>query len=711
MGRTHDLEETARLLDEHRMVTITGAGGCGKTRLSLELAGRMPGACPDGAWLVELASLEDPSLVPASAAAALGVHQTPGISTLDALLQFLGEKRVLLVLDNCEHLVDACADLAERMLEACPRVRILATSREPLRVEGEALYALAPLGLESDAVLLFVDRARAMLPAFHLDETNRDAIHEICRRLDGIPLAIELAAARVKTLPVGKIRDLLHDRFRLLTRGSRNAPPHQATLRALIDWSYDRLDAPEQAVFRRLSVFRGAWTLDAVETVAAGGDVEALDALDLFTRLVEKSLIARDPTVQTTGSARYSMFETVRAYAREKLHASVEEERMALRRYRDHVVALSVEGEQGLRGPDQAAWSVRLGEALDDVRSVLELVAHEPDGAEAGLALAGSYWLQWLNRGLWEEGRDAIARALAHPGANRESAGFGMALIAAGTLVYRMGDLDRARELYQDALSVLSRVGTDPQVGSAYRNLGNIAFGRGENDEAERLYEMSLDHYRRANSTVGIAGCLNNLSVIALAREDVDRVETLQSEALRIFETSGIRDQMCLCLFQLGIAAYVRGDYDLSRARYDRAVGLARELDHNWNMMAALTNTAGLELARGRTGEVRTLLVECMSRLKDMRDPAIALPVLEQVADVAADTHPGESAGILAAATALRVALQMPLLSYERPALRSLEARLAKTLGEKELARAREAGERLSLEAALAVAQELLSRH
>jgi len=712
VGRGHDLTETARLFDEHRMVTITGAGGCGKTRLSLELAGRLLGTFPDGAWWVELAALADPLLVAASAAAALGVHEAPGTGTLDALLRFLGEKRALIVLDNCEHVVDASAEFAVRVLKACPHVRILVTSRESLRVEGEAVYALAPLGVAGaaagDAVSLFVDRARALVPSFQLDETNRDAVHEICRRLDGIPLAIELAAARVKTLEVEKIRDLLDDRFRLLTRGSRTTQPHQATLRALIDWSYDRLDPREQAVFRRLSVFRGAWTLDAAETVAAGGEVDELDVLDLFTRLVEKSLITRDLTVQGDGSARYHMLETVRAYAREKLHASSDEERMSMRRYRDYVVALSVEGEQGLRGPDQAIWSVRLGEALDDVREVLELVAHEPDGAEAGLALAGSHWLQWINRGQWEEGRDAILRALAHPGANRDSARYGMALVGAGTLVYRMGDLDRAREFYQEALSVLSRVGTDQQIGSAYRNLGNIAFGRGENDEAERRYEASLGHYRRANSTLGIAGCLNNLSVVALAREDVDRVETLQSEALQIYEASGIRDQICLCLFQLGIAALIRRDYDLSRARLDRAMAIARELDHNWNVMAALTNTAGLEIARGRTEEARALLAECLSRLKDMRDPFIALPILEQVADVAADTHPAESATVLAAATTLRAALKMPLLSYEGRAMRSLETRLTEALGEEDLARAREAGERWSMEAALSAAQTLL---
>jgi non-specific serine/threonine protein kinase len=746
VGRARDLEETARLLKEHHLVTITGTGGCGKSRLSLEVASRVQAACPDGVWLVELASLADPSMVPASAAAAFGVTQTPGTSQLDALLQFLGEKRALVVLDNCEHLADACADLAGRVLATCPRVRILTTSRESLRVEGESVYALSPLGLpqvgpqhgpsssrgfattapvrsptptparpgsarvneDTDAVLLFVDRARAVLPSFTIDDVNRAAVHEICRRLDGIPLAIELAAARVKTLPVEKIRDLLDDRFRLLTRGSRTVQPHQATLRALIDWSYDRLDPREQAVFRRLSVFRGAWALDAVEAVAAGGDVEALDVLDLFTRLVEKSLVVRDVAAQSAGSTRYYLFETVRAYAGEKLHESGEEERDALRRHRDYVVSLSVEGEQGLRGRDQAQWDARLRDAVDDVRSVLEFVAHEPDGAEAGLRLVGSFWFYWLNRGMWREGSDATARALAHPAADPNSMPFGRALVGAGNLAFRMGDLERAQGLYAHALPVLSSVGTDVQVGSVYLNLGNIAYSRGEYDEAERMFETSLGRYRRANATVWIAGCLTNLSALALAREDIDRVETMQSEALAIYEAAGIRDQIGLSLLQLGIAGYVRGEHALARARWERALTLGRELDNGWLIIAALSNFAFLELIEGRLQEAREVLIECVSRLQDMRDPAVALAVLEAVAGVAADASPAEAAALFAGAAALRGSFHMPLPSYERPPLQRLEARLAKALGENERARAQAAGERMSLDAALAVAQALL---
>ncbi len=719
IGRDHDLEQLTQLLDQHRMITITGTGGCGKTRLALELAGGMRARCADGVWLVELASLADPSWVPGTVATALGVQSAPGVPVWEALLQFLRNRALLLVLDNCEHLVDACADLVARIVAGTAQTRVLATSRESLRIAGEAVYALAPLALaagapgtpageECDAVRLFVDRARLVAPAFQLTEATRPAVHEICRRLDGIPLAIELAAARVKLLPVEKIRELLDDRFRLLTQGSRGAPPHQATLRTLLDWSYDRLDAREQAVFRRLAVFRGVWTLDAVEAVALGADVEPCDALDVFTQLAEKSLVVRDAAGRDVDAARFHMYETVRAYAREKLAASGDEEADALRRYRAYIVALSIEGEQGMRGRDQVRWTARLADVVDDVRAVLALAAADPAGAEDALALTGSFWFFWFTRGMWHEGSAAVARALAHPGADPASRSYGRALVAAGNLAYRQGDLDAAWDFQTRALGVLAGAGTDIQVGSVHLNLGNIAFSRGEYDAAGLAWERSLALYRRADATVWVAGCLTNLSALAVAREDVETIETMQSEALGIYEAAGIHDQICLSLLHLGIAAYVRGDLALCRARWERALALAREIGNGWNAMGALENLAFLELGCGRLAEARALLLACMDYLTDMRDPAIALPVCEAVAGVAAGTQPAEASRLLAAATELRTRLSMPLLSYESASLAALRTRLAALLGQAAWERAHAAGTRLSLDEALSLAQALL---
>jgi predicted ATPase len=709
VGRAGDLAETARLLGEHRLVTLTGAGGCGKTRLALETAARVQDDFPGGTWFAELAPLADPERVPATVATALGTKLTPGMPAVDALVATLADRPpLLLILDNCEHVLDGCVDLVRRLLADCPGVRVLVTSREALRVEGERVSALAPLPPETDAVQLFVERAAAVQAGFAIDATNRDAIHEICRRLDGIPLAIELAAARTRVLPVDKIRDLLSDRFRLLTRGSRDAQAHQSTLRALIDWSFDRLDALEQAVLRRVSVFRGAWSLEAVEAVAAGGDVEPWDALDVFTRLVEKSLVVRDRAAQGTGSARYSLYETVREYAHEKLAERPEEARETRARLRDYIVALTAAGDPGLRGRDQAQWAARLADALDDVRAVLNAAAADPQGADTAARVAGNYWLAWMNRGMWKECADEVARAIAHPGADKASAPYAKALVVSGNVAFRLGDLDRAEEQYRLALAVMEKVGTDVQVGMVHMNLGNIAFTRGQHDDAQARYETALGFFRRAGDPIWIAGVLNNLSVIAIGREDVDQLETLQNEALAIYEAAGIRGSVGLGLLQLGIASYLRGDYAQSRERWQRGLDLGRELGNQWLVLALTNNLASMELTVGRFAEARALMLECVAGLKDMPDPAISLPVLESAARWCAESDPLRAARLLGAAVGNREALGTPLLPYERRLVDAIVAELVAKLGEEAYRSAAAGGARLTIDEGLAEAELVL---
>jgi predicted ATPase len=711
VGRAGDLAETARLLGEHRLVTLTGAGGCGKTRLALETAARLQERFPGGTWFAELAPLADPERVPATVATALGTKLAPGMPVMDALAATLAERKpLLLILDNCEHVLDGCAPLVRRLLEDCPGVRILVTSREALRVEGERVYALAPLAPETDAVQLFVERARAVEAGFAFDATNRDAIHEICRRLDGIPLAIELAAARTRVLPVRKIRDLLSDRFRLLTRGSRDTQAHQSTLRALIDWSFDRLDPLEQAVLRRVSVFRGAWSLEAVEAVAAGGDVEPWDALDVFTRLVEKSLVVRDLSAEGTGSARYSLYETVREYAHEKLAERPDEARETAARLRDHIVALTAEGDPGLRGRDQARWAARLADALDDVRAVLNAAAADPQGADTALRVAANYWLAWMNRGMWKECADEVARALAHPGADRSSGPYGKALLVSGNVAFRLGNLDRAGEQYRLALAVMEKVGTDAQVGAVHMNLGNVGFARGEHDDAQARYETALVFFRRAADPVWIAGVLNNLSVIAIGREDVDQLEALQNEALAIYESLGIRGNVGLGLLQLGIASYLRADYEQARERWQRGIDLGRELGNQWLVLALKNNLASMELTVGRFDEARALLLECVAGLKDMPDPAISLPVLESAARWCFESDAAQAARLLGAAVGNREALGTPLLPYERRLVDGIVAEMVAKLGKEAYDQAAGDGAALSIDEGLAEAERVLRK-
>src|ERR671916_1683038 len=365
VGREKEIVEVERLLEHNRLVTLTGSGGCGKTRLALAVAGELVEGFEDGVWVVELAPLADPILVSQAVASVLGVREQPGRSPTEALADHLESKKVLLLLDNCEHLVEACATLAEALLRSCPELRVLATSREALGITGEVAWPVPSLSLPDlrrlsdieglpryESARLFVERATTAKPTFALTEQNATAVAQVCYRLDGIPLAIELAAARTKVLPVEEISGRLDDCFRLLAAGGRTAMPRHRTLHATMDWSHDLLPDEERALFRRLSVFAGGFTLEAAESVCAGEDLERGEVLELLSHLVDKSLgVARE----VSGEARYRLLETVRQYAREKLSESDEAE-LLRERHAGFYLALAEEAEPELKGERQIAW-------------------------------------------------------------------------------------------------------------------------------------------------------------------------------------------------------------------------------------------------------------------------------------------------------------------------------------------------------------------
>ena len=334
---TRELTQVRELLAENRLVTLTGAGGAGKTRLAIQVAGQLAGEFTDGVWYVDLAPITDPELVPVTAARALGLPDQPGRSTMDTLTRFVADRQMLVVLDNCEHLLDACAALVVALLEACPGLTLLATSREPIGVAGEVSWRVPSLSLADEAVELFTDRARHARPDFTITDDNAAVVAEICARLDGLPLAIELAAARVRALSLAEILDSLHDRFRLLTGGARTAVRRQQTLRASVDWSHALLTEPERVLFRRLAAFLGGFDLDAAQAVAGGGEVERYQVLDQLTLLVDKSLVVAE---NSRGRTRYRLLETVRQYAQEKLGESGEADAVRTR-HRDHYTAMA----------------------------------------------------------------------------------------------------------------------------------------------------------------------------------------------------------------------------------------------------------------------------------------------------------------------------------------------------------------------------------
>ncbi|OBG68532.1 transcriptional regulator [Mycobacterium sp. E3305] len=412
VGRGAEVEAVRRIITDGRLVTLTGAGGVGKTRLAVQIADRLDDDFEDGVWYVDLAPIADSGVVPVTVTRALGLPDQAGRSTIDTLTRFVAGRRMLVLLDNCEHLIDACASLSVALLAACPGVTILATSREPLRVAGEVAWAVPSLTLADEAVTLFSDRARHVRPDFTVTKDNSETVIEICRRLDGIPLAIELAAARVRALSLEQILDSLRNRFRLLTGGSRTAVRRQQTLRASVDWSHALLTEPERVLFRRVAVFMGGFDLDAAQEVCGESDVERYQTLDQLTLLIEKSLVVAE---DTHCGARYRMLETIRQYALEKLGESGEAD--AVRgRHRDHYVALAAE----LDVPGRTAHQSRIEQAAIEMDNLRAAFAWCRENAEISQALRLASVLQplWTTRGRLREGTAwfdvALADAAAH---------------------------------------------------------------------------------------------------------------------------------------------------------------------------------------------------------------------------------------------------------------------------------------------------------
>ncbi|MGH2402899.1 MAG: AAA family ATPase [bacterium] len=540
IGREKEMADLRRLIETHRLVTLTGIGGAGKTRLALQVAADLLGEFPDGVWFVELAALSDPAMVPYALAATLGVREEPKRPLLETLTDYLRSRHPLLILDNCEHLVAACAYLTEALLRDCQHVRILATSREALGIPGEVTYPIPSLSIPEvpsldlerlttfEAVRLFVDRASAAVPAFALRSQNAGAVATICRRLDGIPLAIELVAPRVKAMTLEQIAERLHDRFRLLTGGSRTALPRHQTLHAAMDWSYQLLTATERATLRRLSVFAGGFALEAVEAVCTGEGIVAADVLELVTRLVEKSLVVFEES-----AGRYGLLETVRQFARDRLLESGEVPTVRTRDL-DWFLALAERGEPARRGPEQETWLNRLEREHDNFRVALEWALEGPY-ADKGLRLAGALGWFWIRRGFANEGREWLDRALAADGpASPERA---MALFwVANTARFQLDSRRLARRA-EEYRALARELGDRRHEAYALCFLGIVAAAEGSLDAAEALCEEGHSVLRELNDTWGVAWTLQALAFLAAQGGDLARARALHEERLVLERT------------------------------------------------------------------------------------------------------------------------------------------------------------------------------
>jgi predicted ATPase/class 3 adenylate cyclase len=620
IGREREMAEIKRLLTETRLLTLTGAGGFGKTRLSMQVAADLLDAFADGVWLVELAPLFDSTLVPQTVASTLGLREEPGHSLLGILTNYLRAKNLLLILDNCEHLIGACAQLAEALLRACPNLRILTTSREALGIAGESVWIVPSLSLpdrwyqpstgsdivsaitQYEAVRLFIDRAISVLPTFTVTNQNAPAVAQICHRLDGIPLAIELAAARVKVLSVEQIASRLDDRFHLLTGGSRTALPRQQTLQAAIDWSYNLLSEAEQVLLSRLSVFAGGWTLEAAEAVCAGESVKESEVMDLLSRLVYKSLVIAE---ELSGEKRYRFLETIRQYSRDKFVKSGEEENIR-NRHLDFFLGLAERSEPRLLRKEQIVWLEQLEMNHDNLRGALEWSQTEGD-IKKGLRLAGALWRFWEVRSYLSEGRERLKTILGRAEALRlgDTVEYAKALNTAGRLAWAQGDYASGQPYFEKYSTISKRLGDRLGVAFALSGLGTLAWSRGDYESAYPYYEecLTIGKELGAEGKWIAADALTGLGIVAISRSDYESARSLFDESLIIFRELGDKWSIGILLWWVGNVSTAQSNYIKAHSLYKEAVTNAIEVGNKWGIPYALEALGELAIVEGRMEE------------------------------------------------------------------------------------------------------------
>ncbi len=612
VGRAHDLEEVTGLLrqPEMRLLTLTGVGGVGKTRLAIEAAREATDLFPDGVTFVALASLNDPALVAPTVARLLGLREEEDRTPREALHAYLKERRFLLVLDNLEHLLEAAPEIAE-LIEACPNLTVLVTSRAPLRLRGEQEYPVPPLALpattlsptpqevlDSPSGRLFVERIRAASPTFSLEGENASAVAAICWRLAGLPLALELAAAKVRFLGPTALLSRL-DRV-LSAGGARDLPPRQRTMRATLDWSHELLSGEEKAVFRRLSVFAGGFTLEAAEAVGpqpdAAGETDIEDVLELLGRLVEQSLVVAQPS-EDGAEMRYAMLEPVRQYGLELLQHSDEAEE-ARRRHAEYYMVLAERAAPELNGPAQGAWSDRLEEEHDNLRAAL-LWAFERGEYGLGLRLAGALGEFWYTRGYLSEGRRWLQAALEHGAETQEASARARALNWATTTAWGEGDFERAVALGEEGLALAKDAGDTSTVATALYTVGRAAFFADRLEQAATLVEEAESLQRTSGDTAGLARSLLLLGWVAAARRDYERATAQREEAFVLGKR--VEDDFTTILSRaLGaFAALGLGDHRRARELCKEGVELAWQRNMRRNTAVHLHVAASLASWQG----------------------------------------------------------------------------------------------------------------
>lgn len=639
VGREKELADVRKLLQNTHMLTLIGPGGTGKTRLSIQAASELLDQYPDGIWFVELAPILDPLLVAHTTAIAIGLRDEPQRPVIDMLCDYLHEKKMLLILDNCEHLVDACARMADRILHAAPNTRILGTSREALGIGGEVTYRVPSLGLpdlsdlpsveslsQYEAVKLFIDRATSAVPTFAVTNDNAPALAQVCHHLDGIPLAIELAAAKIRVLSVEQIARRLDDRFRLLIGGSRTVLERHQTLRAAIDWSYNLLPPAEQVLFHRLSVFVSGWTLEAAESAcgdeSASSVMRSEDVLNLLEQLIHKSLVFKE---EEHGESRYHMLETIRQYANEKLVESDESD--ALRdRCLKYFLNLVEVAEPKLHSEDQGRWLGQLEMEHNNLRAALEWSLKAQNTSEAGLRLSSALVTFWLTHGYLREGQTWLEQLLA-VNSDAPAAIRAKALTGAGTLAWGRSDYDRAVAFHQDSLALYRTLEDQRGIAEALTNLGAQALAQGNFEQAMPQLQESLELYRTLGDKRGTADALMNLGEVARYTGDPESAAACYAESLTLYRELGDQRWIAGALHNLGLSAIDQGNLEEALLYHQESI-----------------------LMFQRIGE-KQYLPESLEALADI---------------FGASRQPEPAARLLGAAAAFREVLQIPLRPAER---------------------------------------------